>query len=195
MEGIFFILIGAALFTQSWYILGLYSEGRTMGVLVGGLGLLALGTFMLGGAMDATLLVVGDDVAIDKIPAAAAKALKATTVLKALMMVWVAYTFGVAAHGLWEFEDRAIGFYSGLVAVVSLIAFLFFAIELRTVYSPAVWLTMAAAPAVLMLLATISFFYLAWQWMVLRLVTGWFMLLGSGAVVGIGLVMIGTDIA
>jgi|GEM_PF-546433 hypothetical protein len=195
MEGIFFILIGAALFTQSWYILGLYSEGRTMGVLVGGLGLLALGTFMLGGAMDATLLVVGDDVAIDKIPAAAAKALQATTVLKALMMVWVAYTFGVAAHGLWEFEDRAIGFYSGLVAVVSLIAFLFFAIELRTVYSDAVWLTMAAAPAVLMLLAAISFFYLAWQWMVLRLVTGWFMLLGSGAVVGIGLVMIGTDIA
>jgi len=195
MEGIFFILIGAALFTQSWYILGLYSEGRTMGVLVGGLGLLALGTFMLGGAMDATLLVVGDDVAIDKIPAAAAKALQATTVLKALMMVWVAYTFGVAAHGLWEFEDRAIGFYSGLVAVVSLIAFLFFAIQLRTVYSDAVWLTMAAAPAVLMLLAAISFFYLAWQWMVLRLVTGWFMLLGSGAVVGIGLVMIGTDIA
>ena len=195
MEGIFFILIGAALFTQSWYILGLYSEGRTMGVLVGGLGVLALGTFMLGGAMDATLLVVGDDVAIDKIPAAAAKALQATTVLKALMMVWVAYTFGVAAHGLWEFEDRAIGFYSGLVAVVSLIAFLFFAIELRTVYSDAVWLTMAAAPAVLMLLAAISFFYLAWQWMVLRLVTGWFMLLGSGAVVGIGLVMIGTDIA
>ena len=46
-----------------------------------------------------------------------------------------------------------------------------------------------------MLLAAISFFYLAWQWMVLRLVTGWFMLLGSGAVIGIGLVMIGTDIA
>jgi hypothetical protein len=58
-----------------------------------------------------------------------------------------------------------------------------------------VWLTMAAAPAVLTLLAAISFFYLAWQLMVLRLVTGWFMLLGSAAVVGIGLVMIGTDIA
>jgi len=195
MEGIFFILIGAALFTQSWYILGLYSEGRTMGVLVGGLGLLALGTFMLGGAMDMTLLVVGDDVSIDKIPAAVAKALKATTVLKALMVVWVAYTFGVAAHGLWEFEDRAIGFYSGFVAVVSLIAFLFFAIELRSHYEFFVALTMAGATALLTLLAAISFFYLAWQWMVLRLVTGWFMLLGSAAVVGIGLVMIGTDIA
>jgi len=188
MEGIFFILIGAALFTQSWYILGLYSEGRTMGVLVGGLGVLALGTFMLGGAMDATLLVVNDK-------ADAVKVLKETTALKALMIVWVAYTFGVAAHGIWEFEDRAIGFYSGLVAVVSLIVFLFFAIELRTIYSDWVWLTMAAAPAVLTLLAAISFFYLAWQLMVLRLVTGWFMLLGSGAVVGIGLVMIGTDIA
>ena len=188
MEGIFFILIGAALFTQSWYTLGLYSEGRTMGVLVGGLGLLALGTFMLGGAMEATLLVVNDRV--DE-----AKVLQETTVLNALIMVWVGYTFGVAAHGLWEFEDRAIGFYSGFVAIVSLIAFLYFAIELRTDYSDAVWLTMAAAPAVLTLLAAISFFYLAWQWMVLRLVTGWFMLLGSGAVVGIGLVMIGTDIA
>jgi len=182
MEGIFFILIGAALFTHSWYILGLYSEGRTMGVLVGGLGALALGTFMLGGAMEATLLV-------------GKESLTETTVLKALMMVWIAYTFGVAAHGLWEFEDRAIGFYSGFVAVVSLIVFLFFAIELRTVYSDAVWLTMAAAPLVLTLLAAISFFYLAWQWMVLRLVTGWFMLLGGGAVIGIGLVMIGTDIA
>ncbi len=192
MEGIFFILIGAALFTQSWYTLGLYSEGRTMGVLVGGLGLLALGTFALGGTMEATLLVVNDG---DGGKADAAKALTEMTVLKALMMVWVVYTFGVAAHGLWEFEDRAIGFYSGFVAVVSLIVFLFFAIELRTIYSDAVWLLMAAAPAVLTLLAAISFFYLAFQWMVLRLVTGWFMLLGSGAVIGIGLVMIGTDIA
>ena len=192
MEGIFFILIGAALFTQSWYTLGLYSEGRTMGVLVGGLGLLALGTFALGGTMEATLLVVNDG---DGGKADAAKALTEMTVLKALMMVWVVYTFGVAAHGLWEFEDRAIGFYSGFVAVVSLIVFLFFAIELRTIYSDSVWLLMAAAPAVLTLLAAISFFYLAFQWMVLRLVTGWFMLLGSGAVIGIGLVMIGTDIA
>ncbi len=193
MEGIFFILIGAALFTQSWYTLGLYSEGRTMGVLVGGLGLLALGTFALGGTMEATLLVV-NDADVGKADAAA-KALTELTVLKALMMVWVVYTFGVAAHGLWEFEDRAIGFYSGFVAVVSLIVFLFFAIELRSEYTDAVWLLMAAAPAVLMLLAAISFFYLAFQWMVLRLVTGWFMLLGSGAVIGIGLVMIGTDIA
>ena len=192
MEGIFFILIGAALFTQSWYTLGLYSEGRTMGVLVGGLGLLALGTFALGGTMDATLLVVNDG---DGGKADAAKVLTEMTVLKALMMVWVVYTFGVAAHGLWEFEDRAIGFYSGFVAVVSLIVFLFFAIELRTVYTDAVWLLMAAAPAMLTLLAAISFFYLAFQWMVLRLVTGWFMLLGSGAVIGIGLVMLGTGIA
>ena len=192
MEGIFFILIGAALFTQSWYTLGLYSEGRTMGVLVGGLGLLALGTFALGGTMEATLLVVNDG---DGGKADAAKVLTEMTVLKALMMVWVVYTFGVAAHGLWEFEDRAIGFYSGFVAVVSLIVFLFFAIELRTIYSDAVWLLMAAAPAVLTLLAAISFFYLAFQWMVLRLVTGWFMLLGSGAIIGIGLVMLGSDIA
>ena len=182
MEGIFFILIGAALFTQSWYTLGLYSDGRTMGVLVGGLGALILGTFMLGGSFEPTFLV-GEET------------LTETTILKALMLAWIAYAFGVAAHGMWEFDDRAIGFFSGFVAIVSMIAFLFFAIELRTVYQDGVWLTMAAGPAVLMILSAISFFYLAFQWMVLRLVTGWFMLLGSSAVVSIGLVMIGTDIA
>ena len=47
-----------------------------------------------------------------------------------------------------------------------------------------------------LILATITFFYLAFQWIVLRLVTGWFILLGSSVVVGLGLVMIalGTDI-
>jgi len=35
MEGVFFVLIGAALFSEAWYLLGLYSEGRTMGVFVG----------------------------------------------------------------------------------------------------------------------------------------------------------------
>ena len=44
MEGIFLVLIGAALFSQSWYVLGMYSEGRSMGIFVAGLGVLSLAT-------------------------------------------------------------------------------------------------------------------------------------------------------
>ena len=42
MEGISFILIGAALFSHSWYVLGLYPDGRTMGAFTAASGLGAL---------------------------------------------------------------------------------------------------------------------------------------------------------
>ena len=42
MEAIFFVLIGVALFSHSWYLLGLYPDGRTMGLFTGGLGLASL---------------------------------------------------------------------------------------------------------------------------------------------------------
>jgi hypothetical protein len=181
MEGIFFILVGAALFTQSWYVLGLYSEGRTMGVFMGALGLLMLGTVMFGASLEAVLLT-GDAVAT-------------MTMFKGLVVVWAVYALGAGAQGLWEFEDRAVGFYSAFVAVVSVVAFLYFAINLQNVYSDAVWLVISGATLALSILASITFFYLAFQWIVLRLVSGWFMLLGSVVVVALGLVMIGTHIA
>ena len=54
MEGLFLVLIGGVLFSQSWYVLGMYSEGRSMGIFVGGMGLLALGTVVF--AFDPVLL-------------------------------------------------------------------------------------------------------------------------------------------
>ena len=62
MEAIFFLLIGAALFSQSWYVLGLYSEGRTVGLIVGGLGLLRLGTIMFGTSLTPNI-ITGDGTA------------------------------------------------------------------------------------------------------------------------------------
>ena len=38
MEGLALILIGGALFAQSWNFLGLYSDGRMVGAFVGALG-------------------------------------------------------------------------------------------------------------------------------------------------------------
>ena len=42
MEGLFFILIAGALFSHAWYLLGLYNDGRTMGIVMAALGAGAL---------------------------------------------------------------------------------------------------------------------------------------------------------
>ena len=54
MEALFLVLIGAALFSHSWSLLGLYHEGRTMVLYVGLLVLVALIALML-----PTMLLVG----------------------------------------------------------------------------------------------------------------------------------------
>ena len=184
MEAVFFILIGAALFSQSWYVLGMYSEGRTMGVFVGGVGLLSLAAIMF-----TPMLLTGEPATSD--------ALAETTVLKLLIASWALYAVGVGAHGLWDFDDRAIGFYSAFLAVATFVPFIYYAVNLAdvNVYSDAVWLSMSGASLVLAVIAGIMFFYLAFALSVLRLVAGWFLLLGGAAVAAIGLAVVSTAIS
>ena len=170
MEGIFFVLIGAALFSQAWHVLGQYSEGRTTGVFSAALGLLALGVFMFGTTITPTL-ISGDG------------ATALTTALTALIVLWSVYAVAVGAQGLWDLDDRAIGFYSAFLAVVSLVIFLVFAIAMADggvfEHSLGIWLSMSAVPFLLTIISAIVFFYLAFQIQVLRLVAGWFLLFGS----------------
>ncbi len=173
MEALFLVLIGAALFSHSWSLLGLYHEGRTMGLYVGGLGVVALIALML----TPMLLVggqTGSDVAVE------------INVMKVLIILWAGYAIGVGAHGLWEFDDRAIGFYSAFLFAGSLIALVFYAIELEGVYGDDVWFGLSAAFLVLTVLAAMLFFYLAIPFIALRKVAGWFILVGSIAVAGLG---------
>ena len=178
MEGIFLILIAGALFSQSWYVLGLYSEGRTMGIFVGGLGLLSLATIMF----TPTLLTGADQLA-------------EITLYKSVILVWAIYTVGVAAHGLFDLDERAIGFYSAFLAVASLVPFILYVSVLRDRYYESLWLGVSASMAVLAVLATIMFFYLSFQFSVLRLVAGWFLLVGSTIVGLIGLAVVSTLIS
>ena len=188
MEAIFLILIGAALYSQSWYVLGMYSEGRTMAVFVGGLGLLSLATIMFEPTLIGSDLVRASDPSADL--------LTEITVMKALIAMWAVYAVGVAAHGLWDFDERAIGFYSGFLTVGSLVAFLYFVLNLQLAgYDDTVWLGLSAAGLVLTALAGIAFFYLAFGFVVLRLVAGWFMLLGGSAVGAIGLAIMSAAIS
>ena len=118
MEAVFLILIGAALFSQAWHMMGMYSDGRTVAVFVGGLGILSFIALVL----DPMLLTGSGDKTIS-----AANHLSEITVLKVLIITWALYCIGVGAQALWDFEERAVGFYSLVVAVVTAFSFLNYA--------------------------------------------------------------------
>ena len=190
MEGVFLVLIGGALFSQAWYVLGMYSEGRTMGIFVGGLGLLALGTVVF--AFEPTLLT---GVKSGKVVADASAVLEQSTVLKLVIVGWALYAAGIGAHGLWDFDERAVGFYSAFLAVATAVPFFYFVVELQDVYSDAVWLSLSSATLLLALIATVVFFYQAVGFAVLRLLSGWSLLLGGIAITAIGLGVVSTAIS
>ena len=173
MEGLFLTLIGAALFCQSWHVLGMYAEGRTMGVIVGVLGLMSLSAIVM-----SPVLLTGESM------------LAETTVMKTLIGVWAVYAVAVAATGLWDLDDRAIGFYSAFLAIATLVPFIYFAVQLEPRYGTSAWLGLSTATLTLTILAGIMFFYQAFMLNVLRLVAGWFLLLGGAVVgmIGIGIV-------
>ena len=179
MEALFLVLIGGALFCHSWSLLGLYHEGRTMGLYVGALGVVALIALTL-----APMLLRATDANGAAIPPETMAA--QVNVMKVLIILWAGYAIGVGAHGLWEFDDRAIGFYSAFLFAGSLIALIYYAIELNGVYGDGVWIGLSAAALVLTVLAAMLFFYLAIPFIALRRVAGWFILVGSIAVAGIG---------
>lgn len=193
MEGLFFILIGAALFSQSWYMLGLYSDGRTVGIITGGLGLLAIAAVLLSPASTLTasgsawMLFTGEGVK-------SGPWLAQAMTMKALILAWGLYAVGVAAHGLWDLDERAIGFYSAFLAVLSAAAFIYYTIELELLYGVNTWLAVTAGTLFLTVLATLMFFTLSFTFNVMRIVTGWFILIGGGVIVLIGLGVLSTII-
>ncbi len=179
MEGVAFILIVAALFSQSWYFLGLYPDGRTMSTYVGGLGALSLIAITM-----TPMLLTGAGGDPDAFP------LAETTIMKMLIIVWAGYALGVAAQGWFDFDERALGFFSAITAATSAVALVYFAVTLANPYGDAVSISLSAATLVLSILGGILFFYMAVPFNVLRLVAGWGVLLGSITVFGIGLAII-----
>ena len=179
MEAIFFVLIGAALFSSSWNLLGLYSDGRTMGLFTGALGLGSLTALTF-----APMVFLGGD--------ADANVLAEVNITKMLIVAWAAYAIGISAQGLWDFDERAIGFYSAILTAITAVAFFYFAANLGRAYGEAAALAVSAATLVLSVLAGMMFFYFAIPFNILRLVAGWFLLVGSVVLTAIGLALVST---
>ena len=187
MEAVFLILIGAALFSQSWHVMGLYSDGRTVGIFIGGLGVLSLAAVIV---LDPMLLTGSGDKTIS-----AANHMAEVTATKVLIAVWGLYCIGVAAQSLWDLEEQAVGFFSLIVTVVTAVVFLYYAGVLEPRYGENIWLGLSAASLLLTIISAVVFFALGFTFNVMRAVAGWTLLLCGGAVGVIGLAVVVRAIA
>jgi len=182
MEGIFFILVASALFSHAWYLLGLYTDGRMMGTIVGAcaLGMLLLLTFtpQLVGTEGTELSKIGQ-----------------ITIMKSIVIAWAVYAFAVAAHGIWDLDDRAIGFYAIPLAAVTAVGLSYFASIGPRYYDIGVWLSLTVVGSLLTILAVVLFFYLAIPFRILRSVTAGAFLGFSPFIAAIGFVVAATAIS
>ncbi len=186
MEAVFLILIGAALFAQSWNLMGLYSDGRTTGIFVGGLGLMSLLALVL----DPMLLTGSGDKTIS-----AANHLAEITAMKVLIGAWALYCIGVAAQAIWDLEDRSVGFYGLILTVTTAVVFLYYASTLEPRYGEGAWLGLSVGALLLSIMSAMVFFAFGFTFNVMRAVAAWFLLLGGATVGVIGLAIVSRAIA
>ena len=189
MEGFALTLIGAAIFSHAWYLLGLYSDGRTVGILMAALASALLITL----TFEPQLLgLQGAD---------GAQKLGEVTMMKTLIVLWAAYAGAVAAQGWWDLEERAIGFYAAALTVGSVVALIYFATQIAEhndlpgVDAVDVTVSLTAVTGILSIVGATLFFYMAIPFYGLRIVAGWFSLVGSIGIIAVGLAIITTLIS
>ena len=183
MEGAALILIGGAIFSHSWHLLGLYADSRAAGVVMAGAALallLALFTLQpqfLGGLGGNAAVRLGE-----------------TTVLQTAVLIWAIYAGAVAAHCLWDMDERAVGFFCALPTAASVVFMLFF-LQVWTQHNDTfALLALAISSAMLAIVGALLFFTLALPFPALRSVSGWAMLIQSVVIVAFGLAMTFTAI-
>ena len=171
MVGLFLILLAALLFAQSWYFLGLYADPRTFGFIVAAL---AVGiAASVGGTFEP--IILSKDAAL------------LTLAIRGFVILWAVYGAAVAAHGLFGFEERAIGFHSLFLWAASMAyVVLPWVVNTNEVSGQAAFVLSGSA-VVLSLLSAMVFFHLAIPFRELRSVAGWFLLVGSVAIFIMGL--------
>ena len=184
MEGIALILIGTAIFSHSWYLLGLYSDGRTIGVVMAAL---AVGLLVSLFAFNPQIL--GDQSTY------AARQMGEVPVFKTIIVAWAIYAGVVAAQGIWDLEDRAVGFYAVPLTAISLVALFFFMQVWVDGGSDAVMVSLVTSGALLSIIGALLFFFMAIPFPGLRSVAGWAMLIESIALAAIGMTMVTTTIS
>ena len=175
MELIFILVLPAALWAQSWYMLGLYSNPKTLGIIAASVGVTLIGLVVFAGGVYQP--GVSEPVA-------------ANSALSAFILVWAFYALLVAAVTLWGFDERTVGFYSLFLWVVSLVytGYYFLGSELLggAASANAISAIMGIVSLLLAVTAALVFFYLAPPFAKMRQTTGWFVLVISIIVAVLG---------
>ena len=107
MEALVLLLVGVLLFTQAWYLLGVYSNPRTVGVIAAGL---ALG-----------LLATATSTGLSAPLGIGAGAAPLVSAMKGAGVLWAVYAAALAAHAIWGLEERALGFHALVLWPLSLV--------------------------------------------------------------------------
>ena len=181
MEPIFLICIGAALFAHAWYAMGMYNDGRTTGVVVGALGAGAL----IALTFDPVLMGVETSGALQDAE---------INVFKTLLVFWAIYAGAIAAHGVYDFDDRAIGFFGVPLAAVSITVAVFASTQMLNNYDWTIWLSIAVSGLLLGLVGIVLFFNLALTLRALNALAAWTMLVFSVVLTAIGVAILTTGI-
>ncbi len=193
MDLAFVLVLSGLLWVQSWYLLGFYSNAKTLGIVAAGVAIVLFGIVLFQ----------------DKLPTAVitppGALLPVATSISIFVLMWAVYSALVAGVYLWGLESRSLGFYSLFLWVLSVIFAAYFFLGGELLDSGSVnhvsWL-LGVVAILLAVLAAMLFFYLSLRpsglreppSSAMRTVTGWFYLVFS-AVVGIlgGLLLLGLN--
>lgn len=183
MESTVLVLIGAALFCQSWHVLDTGADRRSLGAVMGLLGLMTLAVVAFDGAFIPSVLTTdgAGDSLIHPLAVSAANNL-----LNAVVVVWGIYAVATAVNMLFDLDDRAVGAYTGVVTGVTVVAFIYYVIELRDRYGEAVWIALWLSMLALALLGCLVVVYQALRFRILQTAVGWSMMVGGGGVALVG---------
>ena len=171
MELVFLMILPATLWAQSWYFLDLYNNTKTLGIMA------ATAAVVLGG------LVIFSGGGFTSLVAGPPEVADVGAVMSTFIALWAIYLAMMAGVYLGGFDERALGFYSIFLAVVSIIYAVYFIAGGELLGGSQVgylvhW-PMAIVSTLLAVFALLVFFYLATPYPRLRYFIGWFTLILS----------------
>ena len=191
MELIFLMVLPAALWAHAWYMLGLYTNPRSLGILSAAVALILTGLVIF--QTPSVLVEAADTGQFLGTPGVAGAAI--TT----LVAAWAIYAAMLAGVTLWGYDERTLGFYSLFLWVVTILFAGYYLLggELLGGDQTASVISgiMGSALVLLSILSALLFFYLGPPFARMRVAVGWFYLVISIiiAVLG-GLLVLGLEI-
>lgn len=191
MDLVFLFVLPAALWVQSWYLLGFYTNPRTLGMVSAGVAIILLGVVLF---QDQLPLAVEAPADLGELGF-----IQPSTAISGFILVWAVYAVLVAGVYLWGLESRSLGFYSLFLWVISILYAVYFFIGNRVLDLENIevvgfsWL-LGVVAILLAVLSGLLFFYLALlpagrgepPSSAMRTVTGWFYMVFSIAIAVLG---------